>query len=212
MLNKCEVDTNCASTMENIYLLQKMVEKYMRSRQKTEIKPYNFQPQKMSSTTRGEIKAKCKKSKISALKTCDGNTAEEDLDNSKGVKEKIDENACEDLQSQAPSKPKKQKILSNKCHNNYQSFIKKPTIEEIYKNPNLMTGAKIKHKWKVNKKYVHFNGEILGLTDPSLTPDDSDNESRSNEVCFDVKYAKYKNNIYHYRLLPDLKSGDLQIV
>ena len=212
MLNKCEVDTNCASTMETIYLLQKMVEKYMRSRQKTEIKHYNFQPQKMSSTTRGEIKAKCKKSKISALKTCDGNTAEEDLDNSKGVKEKIDENTCEDLQSQAPSKPKKQKILSNKCHNNYQSCKKKPTIEEIYKNPNLMTGAKIKHKWKVNKKYVHFNGEILGLTDPSLTPDDSDNESRSNEVCFDVKYAKYKNNIDHYRLLPDLKSGDLQIV
>ena len=67
------------------------------------------------------------------------------------------------------------------------------------------------HKWKVNRKYVHFNGEILGLTDPSLTPDDSDNENRSNEVCIDVKYAKYKNYIYHYILLPDLKSGDLQI-
>lgn len=67
-------------------------------------------------------------------------------------------------------------------------------------------------KWKVNRKYVHFNGEILGLTDPSLTPDDSDNENRSNEVCIDVKYAKYKNYIYHYILLPVLKSGDLQIV
>lgn len=114
----------------------------------------------MSSTTRAEIKAKCKKSKIGALKNCDGNTVEE-LNNSKGVDEQIDENACEDLVIQAPSKAKKQKI-SNKCHNNSQSFHKKPTIEEIYKNPNLMTGAKIKHKWKVNKKYVHFNGEILG--------------------------------------------------
>jgi hypothetical protein len=55
---------------------------------------------------------------------------------------------------------------------------------------------------KMKNKRAVFNGEILGLTDPSLTPDDSDNENRSNEVCIDVKYAKYKNYIsFQHKLL-----------
>jgi hypothetical protein len=68
----------------------------------------NLQPPppqiKPSSFTRGEINAKCKESKICAMKSCDGNPAEEDLNNSNGVKDKIEENTCEDLQIQGTSK------------------------------------------------------------------------------------------------------------
>ena len=48
---------------KKIYILQELVIKYMRFRQKTEIKRFNYQPKKMSSTTRGFVKVKCSKNK-----------------------------------------------------------------------------------------------------------------------------------------------------
>ena len=86
MLNKCKVDKKNVLRLwgKKNYLLQKMVEKYMRSRQKKpEITIYNSPLKKNpSSFTRGEINAKCKERKICAMKSCDGNPAVEDLNNS----------------------------------------------------------------------------------------------------------------------------------
>ena len=85
------------------------------------------------------------------------------------------------------------------------------TLEDIQENPCLIIGKKIKHKWKINKKYVHLNGEIVAVTSKNIQPDDSDNEESLGQPCFDVIYNKYKNKVYHYRLLSDIKAGDLQI-
>jgi hypothetical protein len=55
----------------------------IRGKKKTEIKIYNSPSKKTpSSFTRGEINAKCKERKICAMKSCDGNPAVEDLNNS----------------------------------------------------------------------------------------------------------------------------------
>ena len=45
---------------------------------------------------------------------------------------------------------------------------------------------------------------------------DSDDEikidTEEDNTCFTVKYNKYKDKVFHYRLLPDAKSGDLKLV
>ena len=59
-----------------------------------------------------------------------------------------------------------------------------------------------------------INGFVIGLS--KHKPMDSDDEIKINteeyNTCFTVKYNKYKDKLFHYRLLPDAKSGDLKLV
>ncbi|CAC5395842.1 unnamed protein product [Mytilus coruscus] len=213
MLEKCDI--NDLSQTDKIFLLQTIVVKYIKSRQKTEIKRNNFQPKKMSSTTRGEIKVKCKRKNSKAGNNSEPtiNLKETDTRSPSGFSSVATLNDAETSKPIAgPSKSKKAKTIDNNCATKTDSISKKTlTIEQICRDPQILKGAKIKHKWKVNKKFIHFNGEILGLTASDVTPDDSDTDL-ANEICFDVKYYKYKNKIYHFRILPDLKSGELQLL
>lgn len=86
------------------------------------------------------------------------------------------------------------------------------TYENLKKNPHLLVGKNIKHKWKYKKKALVLRGKVIGITANGTLPDDSDTEIRKDEICFDLQYIKYKNQTYHYRILPDLKCNDLQVL
>ncbi|CAC5395845.1 unnamed protein product [Mytilus coruscus] len=191
MLEKCDI--NDLSQTDKIFLLQTIVVKYIKSRQKTEIKRNNCQPKKMSSTTRGEIKVKCKRKNSKAGNNSEPtiNLKETDTSSPSGFSSVATLNDAETSKPIAgPSKSKKAKTIDNNCATKTDSISKKTlTIEQICRDPQILKGAKIKHKWKVNKKFIHFNGEILGLTASDVTPDDSDTDL-ANEICFDVKYYK----------------------
>ena len=48
----------------------------------------------------------------------------------------------------------------------------------------------------LKKKSVFLTGKVIIISDSGVVPDDSDNESRLNEQCFDVQYSKYKSNTF----------------
>ena len=125
----------------------------------------------------------------------------------KKTKSKIPSSCCNVLTKKSKNMTPIQETERKDVATKYKTY----TTDDLHNDPNILIGAKIKHKWKVNRKYVHLNGEITGITKCDIKPDDSDNEDRSNETCYDVKYYKYKNNVYHYRILPDIKSKDLLI-
>ena len=199
MLCKCNSVNDDITKVEQVYILQLLVEKYMRSRQKTEVHRFNFQPKKMSTTTRGLVKAKCSKKKENAKKITESKITN-DINN---VPEQH-----ESKKQKGDINPISRSSLKSTDATDSDTII---TLEDIQENPCLIIGKKIKHKWKINKKYVHLNGEIVAVTSKNIQPDDSDNEESLGQPCFDVIYNKYKNKVYHYRLLSDIKAGDLQI-
>ncbi|CAC5360323.1 DENND2 [Mytilus coruscus] len=216
-LQKCQKPKIEASQSEKIFILQELVEKYMHSRQKSEIKRYNFQPKKMSATTRGLVKTKClKKNRLLKTTTKRKYTTLEEKEHTLSKQAKLITTNIDKVQSISkiikPKQSQKTKDIALSRDGHIETTPKKYSLIDIKDNPHLLIGSKIKHKWKMNKKRVHLNGEITGLTKNETKPDDSDTEERKNEHCFDVVYLKYKKQTYHYRLLPDIASKDLKIV
>ena len=109
-----------------------------------------------------------------------------------------------------PLLAKEKEKLFNKAEKQAQKL---EPVKKIVK-PEQLIEKKIKHKWTINNKSVWLTGFVIGLS--KHKPMDSDDEikidTEEDNTCFTVKYNKYKDKVFHYRLLPDAKSGDLKLV